>query len=399
MSDRPQKLARVHTTATSPSRPRRALAAVAVAAAALAVAGTLPASAAQSPESRDDIRKGMERLVTDDKFPAVLAATVDRDGRARNYTAGVGDLKTGAKVPVDGQVRAGSNTKTFTATVVLQLVGEGKVELDAPVDDYLPGLLRGEGIDGRDIKVRQLLQHTSGLPNYTDHMLEDVFGKGRHTYYQPRDLIDRALEHKAQFAPGERWAYSNTNYIVAGLLIEKVTGRPLAEQITERVIDRIGLRRTYFPDVGEEGIRGAHPQGYHAEKPGAPLKNRTELDPSWGWASGQLISTPSDLNRFFSALIGGKLLGPAQLAQMRKTVEIPDSPVAGAGYGLGLSSTPLSCGGVAWGHGGDIPGYHSLPGVTDDGRAATIVVTADWAPTAKGFTNADALVDAALCKK
>lgn len=398
MSDRSAKPSRVHTT--SPSRRRRAVAAVAVMAAAAAVAGAFPAAAApQSHDSRDAIRKGMERLVTDDKFPAALAATVDRDGRTRNYTAGVRDLKAGGKVPVDGQVRAGSNTKTFTATVVLQLVGEGKVELDAPVDDYLPGLLRGEGIDGRDIKVRQLLQHTSGLPNYTDHMLEDVFGKGRHTYYQPRDLVDKALEHKAQFAPGKSWAYSNTNYIVAGLLIEKVTGRPLAEQITERVIDRIGLRRTYFPGVGEEGIRGAHPQGYHAAKPGAPLKNRTELDPSWGWASGQLISTPSDLNRFFSALIGGKLLKPAQLKQMRTTVEIPDSPVPGAGYGLGLSSTPLSCGGVAWGHGGDIPGYHSLPGVTDDGRAATIVVTADWAPTAKGFTNADALVDTALCKK
>lgn len=397
MSDRSQQLSRTRTT--SLSRPRRAVAAVVVMAAALAVAGTLPASAAQSRDSRDDIRKGMERLVTDDEFPAALAATVDRDGRARNYTAGVGDLKTGAKVPVDGQVRAGSNTKTFTATVVLQLVGEGKVELDAPVDDYLPGLLRGEGIDGRDITVRQLLQHTSGLPNYSDHMLEDIFGKGRHTYYQPRDLLDIALAHKARFAPGEGWAYSNTNYIVAGLLIEKVTRRPLAEQITERVIDRTGLRRTYFPDVGEEGIRGAHPQGYHAAKPGAPLKNRTELDPSWGWAAGQLISTPSDLNRFFSALIGGKLLKPAQLAQMRTTVEIPDAPVTGTGYGLGLISTPLSCGGVAWGHGGDIPGYHSLPGVTDDGRAATVVVTADWAPTAKGFTNADALVDTALCKK
>lgn len=397
MSDRSQQLSRTRTT--SLSRPRRAVAAVAVMAAALAVAGTLPASAAPSRDSRDDIRKGMERLVTDDEFPAALAATVDRDGRARNYTAGVGDLKTGAKVPVDGQVRAGSNAKTFTATVVLQLVGEGKVELDAPVDDYLPGLLRGEGVDGRDITVRQLLQHTSGLPNYSDHMLEDIFGKGRHTYYQPRDLLDIALAHKARFAPGEGWAYSNTNYIVAGLLIEKVTRRPLAEQITERVIDRIGLRRTYFPDVGEEGIRGAHPQGYHAAKPGAPLKNRTELDPSWGWAAGQLISTPSDLNRFFSALIGGKLLKPAQLAQMRTTVKIPDAPVTGTGYGLGLISTPLSCGGVAWGHGGDIPGYHSLPGVTDDGRAATVVVTADWAPTAKGFTNADALVDTALCKK
>lgn len=399
MSDRSQQSRRVRTT--SLSRSRRTVAAVAVMTAALAVVGTLPSSAAQAPGSgADSLRKGVERLVTDDKFPAALAATVARDGRTRNYTVGVADLKTGAKAPVDGQVRAGSNTKTFTATVVLQLVGEGKVNLDAPIEQYLPNLLRGEGIDGRNITVRQLLQHTSGLPNYTNRMLEAVFGTGRHTYYEPRDLIDLALAQKAEFAPGTSWAYSNTNYIVAGLLIEKVTGRPLAEQITKRVIDRIGLRHTYFPGVGDESIREAHPQGYHSPKPGAPLEDVTKLDPSWGWAAGQLISTPSDLNRFFSALLGGKLLGPAQLAQMRTTVNV-DGPgwSPGTRYGLGVTSAPLSCGGFMWGHGGDTPGYHTSAGATDDGRAATIAVTANMAPTPDGTTNADALLDTALCKK
>ncbi|MFF5125319.1 serine hydrolase domain-containing protein [Streptomyces syringium] len=397
MSDRSQQSRRPRTT--SLPRPRRAVTAVAVLAAALAVAGTLPSSAAQSQGPRDAVRTGMERLVTDDKFPAALVATVDRDGRTRDYTAGVADVRTRAKVPVDGQVRAGSNTKTFTATVILQLVGEGKVRLDAPVERYLPGLIRGEGIDGHDIKVRQLLQHTSGLPNYTDYILESVFGKDRHRYYQPRELLDIALAHKARFAPGTKWEYSNTNYHVAGMIIEKVTGRPLAEQITQRVIDRIGLRHTYFPAVGDENIREPHPKGYHSAEPGAPLKDITKTDPSWMWSAGQLVSTPGDLNRFFSALLGGKLLEPAQLAQMRTTVKIPGGPGAGQGYGLGLIRTPLSCGGVAWGHGGDTPGYHSYPGVTEDGRAATIVVTANMAPTAKGFTGVEALLDTALCGK
>ncbi|MFD3669351.1 serine hydrolase domain-containing protein [Streptomyces sp. NPDC058672] len=400
MSDRSQSSQPVRRPS---SGRRRGIALVAVVAAALAVGGTLPASAGpqQSHGPRDVVRTGMERLVSDDGFPAALAATVGRDGRSRDYTAGVADLSTKAKVPVDGQVRAGSNTKSFTATVVLQLVGEGKVKLGARVEKYLPGLLRGDGIDGRDITVRQLLQHTSGLPNYTDFILEDVFDKDRHTYRQPRELIDIALEHKANFAPGASVAYSNTNYIVAGLLIEKVTGRPLAEQTTERIIDRIGLRHTYFPGVGEEGIREAHPRGYHAPKPGAPLDEITELDPSWGWAAGQLISTPSDLNRFFSALIGGELLKPAQLAQMRSTVKVPADAGYGPGvrFGLGLTSTPLSCGGLVWGHGGDTPGYHTSPGVTDDGRAATIAVTADLPPTAKGFANVDKLLDTALCRK
>ncbi|MET9604206.1 serine hydrolase domain-containing protein [Streptomyces sp. NPDC006512] len=385
----------------SPSGPRRTVAALAVTAAVLTLTGALPASATEPRGPRDAVRGAMERVVADDRFPAALVAVTGKDGRTRNHTAGVRDLRTGGKVPVDGQVRAGSNTKAFTATVVLQLVGEGRVRLDAPIEEYLPGLVRGEGIDGRGITVRQLLQHTSGLPNYTDALLDDVFGKGRHTYYQPRALLDLALARKALFAPGDGWSYSNTNYVLAGLLIEKVTGRPLAEQITDRVIDRIGLRHTYFPAVGERGIREAHPRGYHAAEPGAPLADITELDPSWGWAAGQLVSTPGDLNRFFSALIGGELLRAEELAQMRTTVPVPDASAAGTGvrFGLGVTSTPLSCGGLMWGHGGDTPGYHTFPGATDDGRAATIAVTADWPPTEAGFKNADAVVDTALCAK
>ncbi|MFD3328453.1 serine hydrolase domain-containing protein [Streptomyces sp. NPDC058701] len=375
---------------------------VAVAVAALAVVGVLPgAAAARQPGTAagDVVRQGVKQLVSDDKYPAALAATTGRDGRTRNHTAGVADVRTGAKVPVDGQVRAGSNTKTFAAAVVLQLVGEGAVDLDAPIEAYLPNLVRGEGIDGRAIKVRHLLQHTSGLPNYTEFMMDELVGEGRHTYYQPRTLLDVALAHKALFAPGDGWSYSNTNYILAGLLIEKVTGRPLAEQITKRIVDRAGLRHTYFPGVGEERIREAHPRGYGAAKPGDSVQDVTELDPSWGWAAGQMVSTPGDLNKFFRALVDGRLLKPAQLAQMRTTVEIPAAAgwPPGSRYGLGLVSTPVRCGGVRWGHGGDIPGYATRVGVTDDGRAAAVAVTANPAPTQQTTDPAEALIDTALC--
>ncbi|MER5349079.1 serine hydrolase domain-containing protein [Kitasatospora sp. NPDC002551] len=380
--------------------PRRALALLLATAAALGVAGTVPAAAAPSAGPKDGVRAGLERLVEEDRYPAAMAAVTGSDGRTRGYTAGVADLRTGAKVPADGQVRAGSNTKTFAAVVVLQLVGEGKVELDAPIDRYLPGLVRGEGIDGRVITVRQLLQHTSGLPNFTDDIFDAVFGEGRHRYYQPRELLDMALSHKALFAPGTDWSYSNTNYVLAGLLVEKVTGRPLAEQLTKRVIDRIGLRHTYFPGVGDESIREPHPHGY-AAGPDGSLADVTELDPSWAWAAGQLISTPGDLNRFFSALMGGRLLKPAQLAEMRTTVKIPEGPGVSKGeeYGLGLIRRPLSCGKVAWGHGGATPGFHTLPGVTEDGRAVTIAVTANLAPSPQGFEHAQALFDETLCAK
>jgi D-alanyl-D-alanine carboxypeptidase len=334
--------------------------------------------------------------VAGDGFPAALASV--RSGRrVDNLIAGVGDLSTGAPVPVDGYIRVGSNTKTFTAVVVLQLVGEGLIGLDEPVETYLPGLLRGDGIDGNNITVRQLLQHTSGLPNYTD-IFRDGLLPFQHRYMQPVHLADIALERPAEFVPGERWGYSNTNYVVAGLLIEGVTGRPVIEEITERTIEPLGLRHTYFPNVGDEGIRRPHPHGYHTDDPAGPLVDVTISDPSFGWAAGQLISTPSDLARFFTALLDGRLLEPELLAEMQATVAAPDLAeiVPGTRYGLGLTSTPLTCGGLAWGHGGDIPGYHTSNGAIDGGRSAVIAVTRLPADLAE-ITNLSETLDTALC--
>ncbi|MEU0740186.1 serine hydrolase domain-containing protein [Streptomyces sp. NPDC006134] len=345
------------------------------------------------------MQREMERLVGEGGFPGALAAFTGRDGHTRDYTAGTADLATGAPVPANGHIRAASNTKAFTAVVVLQLVGEGTVGLDTPVDTYLPALVRGEGIDGRRITVRQLLQHTSGLPDYTDSLGGDSFAR-RHVYTEPRELLDLALAHRARFAPGSRWEYSNTNYIVLGLLIQKITGRPVAEVITRRVVEPIGLRHTYFPAVGDQHIDGPHPKGYHAVEPGQALRDITVMDPSWGWAAGQLITTPRDLNLFFTALLRGELLKPRQLRQMRTTTGTTGL-WPGARYGLGLVSTPLSCGGLAWGHGGDIDGYHTRGGTTDDGRSVTLTVTA--LPTALPAAKAKerhvlSLVDTALCR-
>ncbi|GAA3979732.1 serine hydrolase domain-containing protein [Actinomadura viridis] len=350
----------------------------------------------------DAVQRGAEGLVRDG-FPGVLAAVRGAGGRTRDYTAGVGDKATGRKPPVNGRVRAASNTKPFVAAVVLQLVAEGKVKLDAPIETYLPGLVRGQGIDAKRITVRQVLQHTSGLPEYSNRLNPNAF-EIRDVYMEPRELLDIALKHKADFAPGTRWRYSNTNYVVAGLLVQKVTGRPVGEEITQRIIRPLGLRDTYWPGVGDRTIRGPHPKGYDAPKPGAPLGDITRLDPSWGWAAGQLISSPRDLNRFFAALIGGRLLRPAELKAMMTTVRtegsLPDSS-----YGLGLFKSPLTCGGELWGHGGDINGYETRGGVTKDGRAVTVAVTA--LPGAIAETEADMekvhqhvldLVDTAICK-
>ncbi|MFB7465229.1 serine hydrolase domain-containing protein [Streptomyces sp. NPDC056224] len=349
---------------------------------------TASAAAAARP---DAVQQALNSLVREDGLPAALASVQDRSGRTRTYTAGVADLATGSKVPRDGQVRMGSNTKTFTAVVVLQLVAEGKVGLEDHVDTHLPGLVRGEGIDGRNITVRQLLQHTSGLPDYGSHIDDDEI---RYRYAEPRDLLDIALKYPADAAPGKTWGYSNTNYILAGLIIQKVTGRPLAEEIDRRIVKPAGLRDTYFPAPGDMTIREPHPKGYHRSPADGPLREFTEMDPSWGWAAGQLISTNSDLNRFFGALLAGRLLPAAQLAEMRTTVAVGGP--SGLRYGLGLTSRTLSCGGVYWGHGGDIAGFETRGGVTDDGRAANVAVTSIPSTAAAAKHVSDA-VDGALC--
>ncbi|MGW9117589.1 serine hydrolase domain-containing protein [Streptomyces sp. NPDC055663] len=338
----------------------------------------------------DTVQQALNTLVRGGT-PAALASVMDRKGHTRTYTAGVADLATGSKVPRDGQVRIGSNTKTFVAVVVLQLVAEGRIGLDASVDTYLPGLVRGKGIDGRHITVRQLLQHTSGLPDYSNYLGDDV------RYYAPRELLATALRHPADFAPGTSWKYSNTNYVLAGLIVQKVTGRPLAEEIDRRVIKRLGLRHTYFPAPGDATIREPHPHGYYRESADAPLRDITEIDPSWGWAAGQMISTDSDLDRFFTALLAGRLLPPPQLARMRSTVPAEATFGPGARYGLGLVSRPLPCGGLSWGHGGSFPGYETRGGVTDDGRAANVTVTTQLTDE-PGRRTLERAVDTALCR-
>jgi D-alanyl-D-alanine carboxypeptidase len=357
----------------------------------------LTTAAAAGPRPDPAVRASLDALVSQEKFPAALAS-VSKNGRTTSLAAGSSRLGRQVPVPLDGQVRAGSNTKTFTAVVVLQLVAEGLVDLDAPIEKYLPGLVRGEGIDGTKITVRQLLQHTSGLPNYTAYIGLENFAALQHKFFQPHDLLAAALAHPADFAPGTKWEYSNTNYLLAGLLIERVTGRPVQEQITGRVIEKAGLRHTYWPQPGDQTIREPHPQGYAGDATGAVI-DATEMDPSWGGAAGQLISTPGDLAQVDRALLDGKLLPPAQLAEMRKTVDAPLMP--GWRYGLGLFSVPLSCGGVYWGHGGDIHGYETRGGATEDGRSVGLAVTALPGTFGDADTAAKAVVaavDTAFCK-
>ena len=339
-----------------------------------AVGGT--ASAAPSKGEAESLKSRAQGLV-DAGYPAALAAVSDSKGESAGVAVGKGNLETGQVPPMDGEVRIGSNTKTFVAVVVMQMVQEGKVGLDEPIETYLPGLIKGEGVDGSKITVRQLLQHTSGLPEYTDITpgRSDIFQIKDH-YAQPRDLLDTALGKPAQFEPGTQWKYTNTNYIVLGMLIERVSQRPVGEQIDQRIVKKLGLSHTYLPGNGEKKLHGPHPQGYHLSAEGK-LEEMTDLDTSLAWAAGGMVSTPGELNTFFQAVLDGRLLTQASIDEMKNgAVDASSHLGPGAVYGLGLIGTPLSCGGTAWGHRGGIAGYETHDGVGPDGTAVTITVTA-----------------------
>lgn len=353
---------------------------------------------------RRSIQRALDRMTQDDGLPGAAAVVIDR-GRRFTVTSGVGDRETGRPMPGgDGHIRVGSNVKTMVAVVVLQLVGEGAVSVDAPVETYLPGVVPARAGDARRITVRHLLQHTSGLHNYSlDMPAEDNFQPFKH--YTRKQLLDMGFAKKSDFRPGTGWSYSNTGYVLLGMVIEKVTGQRWQDEVTRRVFDRVGMPDSYFPRAYEYGIRTPHARGYMQLPAGDGTMRTadvTEFDPSQSDANGTGISTLDDLNRFYTALLGGRLLPAGQLARMQEVVPVPH-PLLRIAYGLGLGRYTLSCGGYAWGNGGNIEGFQSLSGVVVDARgevrrAATVV-------TNTTFTSANATaaihhheaLDIALC--
>ncbi|MFB9684212.1 serine hydrolase domain-containing protein [Amycolatopsis plumensis] len=355
-------------------------------------AGTLVAllaatTAAPAPAAvKNPVQESLDVLTVQDGVPGA-AAVVQDDRRTQVTRSGRGDVTTGKPFPRNGSYRAGSVTKTFVATVVLQLVAEGRVRLDAPVARYLPGLLPDERIT-----VRQLLQHTSGVPDYLqDFDLSDPEAL-RHRGAEPAELVALAVQHPALFPPGTSWSYSNTNYIVAGMLVERVTGHALDTEIARRITRPLGLRDTYLPRRGDEKLPSPHAIGYFPL--GEKLVDFSDFDASIAGAAGGLVSTPADLNRFYGALLGGRLLRPAELAEMRRTVPA-DLGVPGARYGLGLGSIPLSCG-VVWGHEGGIIGFTNFAGTGPKERRATVALNENPTP-AETNPHLLAAVDAAFC--
>jgi D-alanyl-D-alanine carboxypeptidase len=286
-----------------------------------------------------------------------------RDGdRSTVATAGYANLATKAPYTAADRFRVGSVTKSFVATVVLQLAGEGRLSLGDRVDRWLPGRIPNGGA----ITVRELLNMTSGVPDYLQEgaVVQALLRREWGRRWTPQQLLALAARRPADFEPGARWAYSNTNYVALGLIAERAGGAPLAALIRRRILAPLGLHDTYL-DAARR-IVGPHAHGY--ERLSGRLVDASDVNPSYAWAAGAIVSTAGDVARFYRALLRGRLLGRALLAQM----ETLTSPSPGFGYGLGIFRSSLPCG-AAWGHNGSVPGYVTWAGSSRDGSRQVVL--------------------------
>jgi D-alanyl-D-alanine carboxypeptidase len=294
------------------------------------------------------------------------------------------------------RVRIGSVTKSMIATVVLQLDGEGELDLDDPLADHLPDHLPYEAKP----TIRQLLQHTAGVPDWVQIAYPglnegDLTGvrEGYRTHYEPEELVAIATQKSLQFEPGHGWSYSNTGYVVLGLLIEELTGHSLRHELNERIFEPADLDRTYFPRAETSGIRGPHSVPYITTGDADdPYFDVTAVSNSQMGASGGAVSTVGDVNDFYEALTDGTLLTDEQLAEATEFAETG----TGFQYGLGLGGVPMGCPDdpeeIFLGHAGDGMGHQTHSFHSFDGERQ---ITLSWSTDDKhGYTDPAAFEEA-----
>ncbi|WP_432096013.1 serine hydrolase domain-containing protein [Streptomyces sp. bgisy100] len=385
---------------TSPHLSRRSLTGIALAgAAALAATGTLPASRAHAADSADSAlppldTRALQAALDDLEHPPATAAQLKVAGSAGRWygTSGVADVRTGRPVQEDDRIRIGSVTKVFVATVALQLVAERRLDLATPVQRLLPGLLPDRFAP---ITLAQLLNHTSGLPDHVGlpelDTPEQVF-RHRFDHWTPERFVETATRRPLKFAPGTCQEYRGVNYVLAALLIERITGRPYGEAVTARLLRPLRLTRTSVPG-DDPRIHGPHVHGYLRMTDGR-LRDVTTYDMSASRGEGDMISTPKDLDRLLSALFSGVLLPPRLLAKMF-TLPPPEVRMLDgtpARYSTGLQTATVN--GIAlWGKSGEHYGYKSVLLSTRD-QQRRVVISGN--PTTLGDGNESRLIERVL---
>jgi D-alanyl-D-alanine carboxypeptidase len=385
----------------------------AVAVAFPAAAAATPAVARSGTEAQRAQLQRLARKLVDAGAPGVVVRVDDGRGRPVEIAEQAPWTRRDHLLKVRDEFRMGSNTKTMMATLVLQLVAEGKLALTDPVDKWLPGKVPG----GEAITLRMLLNHTSGLFDYTEDaaVRPSILGTSRRRWTSV-ELLAVGVKHDPLFAPGTKWSYSNTNYVAIGAVLERVTGASLADLVRDRIARPLNLTHTYY--AMDSTWRGSHAHGYEPDAAHMPAGvpagfthfagahehghvDVSDNDPGVGGAAGAVVSTTQDWSRFYTALMSGKLLPAAQLAQMRTTVpQDPEQP-DGPGYGLGIQTGATPCGTI-WGHDGGMPGYLTANATDRTGsRTATILVStefwAEFAADPKIAKAAQALQTAVIC--
>jgi len=299
-----------------------------------------------SPEVSQQIEKAIREVMEELDIPGAVAGVWVPDMGELTLAIGEADIEDGRAVQTADRFRIGSITKTFTATAILKLVDEGLLSLDDTLDKFVAGIP-----DGDKITVRQLCNHTSGLFNYgEDEDFAAALTEDPHKVWTPRELVDAAISHEPYFPPGEGWHYSNTGYILLGMIIEEVTGSSYEMVIKDHIIEPLGLSHTSVAESPQ--MTGQYSHGYEYKEEGSKeLIDRTEyLDPSIVWAAGAMISNLEDLRIWARALADGELLSDASHKEQMDWVELPDDP--NSKYGLGV----LYVYGLE-GHDGRQPGY------------------------------------------
>ncbi|MGW3312608.1 serine hydrolase domain-containing protein [Streptomyces sp. NPDC001073] len=349
---------RHRTTAVLTASLVLALAAGPLAAPAFAASPSATARASAGPDA-EALRAALAGLPNADAT-AALVRVGGTDGAWRG-SAGVHDLESGAAADPDARFRAGSTTKVVTAATVLRLAAQGKVDLDTPVQHYLPGLLTKAF---EPVSVRQLLNHTSGI------QAGDGFGDAFEDQYAhrfdtltPRQVVASAVAKGPEFGPGEQQDYLNVNYTILGLLIEKVTGHSYASEATRLVLRPAGMRDTYFPGT-DPRIRGPHNHGYQLVRQAdgsTRFVDVTDWNQADRWAAGDMISTTADLERLITSLFRGRIVPAPQLREM---FTVP-AGIEGASYTAGLQRFEYG-GKVYWLKSGARYGYSAVVVATRD---------------------------------
>ena len=350
-------------------------------------AAARPAIAAPDSALRARLQVSLDSFRVAAGFPGATLGVALRDGRTLALATGMSDTARRIAMRPTDRLLSGSVGKTYVAAVALQLVEEGKLELDAPISRYLGGESWFTRLpNARDITVRQLMNHTSGLVRYEfQPAVADALRRDPFATWTPERRLSYILDTQAPFAAGQGWEYSDTNYIVLGMIIERLTGREYYGELRRRILDPLELRNTIPSDRRElpgvvNGYAGPNNElgGYDASL----VDGRLAINPQFEWTGGGIASTADDLARWAKLLYESRAFGAPMLARM---VDGVPSKLGNARYGLGAIVRESPELGPVWGHSGFFPGYATEMAYLPDLRVAAAIQVNSTSPYPRGL--------------